>query len=98
MQAEGIRTGDRGHGWEAIGDATIQPDGRTVRVVTRTTDGRTNPAYYTVGEHVALTWGAGGDMQRTVKYPPGTPEYDEYRGKLTEELRKFVAGESPYDN
>lgn len=30
-------------------------------------------------------------------YPKGTPEYEEYRKKLKEELRKWVAHEPPYD-
>lgn len=29
-------------------------------------------------------------------YPEGTPEYAAYKAELTEELRKWVAGEPPY--
>ena len=31
------------------------------------------------------------------KYPEGTPEYAEYRRKLTIELEKFLACKPPYD-
>lgn len=32
-----------------------------------------------------------------VMYPEGTPEYEAYAAKLREELRKFTAGEYPYE-
>jgi hypothetical protein len=31
------------------------------------------------------------------QFPPGTPEYEAYAAALREELRKFAAGEAPYE-
>lgn len=33
----------------------------------------------------------------TPRYPKGTPEYEAYERELQTELRKFVAGEPPYE-
>lgn len=105
MQAEGIKAGDRHDdyddhgkatgGWTATGDAVV--DGDSVLVPVRYHDGADGWNGYRVGQQVDLSWGAGGDLQRTVKYPPGTPEYDAYAAELRAELAKFAAGEPPYD-
>lgn len=94
MQAEGIRTGDRGlnNAWEALEDAVVDPDGQTVRVLVRTSDGRENPAHFAVGEQVPLEFGAGPQP----RFPEGTPEYERYQASLKEELAKWVAGEGEY--
>jgi uncharacterized short protein YbdD (DUF466 family) len=112
MQAEGIKAGDKSQtydergkvvsGWEATGDAVVtfsEEDGKDmVFVPVRHYDGGEGARVFEVGTNVPLSWGAGGDLQRTVKYPPGTPEYDAYVTELREELRKFRDHEPPYDN
>lgn len=105
MQAEGIRTGDRhdvydqfgkiADGWTAISDAEVR-NGLHAYVKVRYHDGQETWLHWPVGEQVDLSWGAGGDLQRTVKYPPGTPEYEAYVAELRAELAKFAAGEPPY--
>lgn len=105
MQAEGIKTGDRHDdyddqgnvtgGWIATGDA-VTVDG-TVWIPVRHHDGEDDQVIARPGAQIDLSWGAGGDMQRTVKYPPGSPEYEAYAAELRAELAKFAAGEPPYD-
>ena len=94
MQAEGIKAGDQGDGWEATQDAIVKY-GRVFVPVLR--NGALDTDIYDVGQQASLTWDAGGDLQRTVKYPPGPPEYDAYRAELTAELEKLRNGEPPYD-
>jgi hypothetical protein len=106
MQAEGIKAGDRYDvlddrgqvigGWTATGDAVIGEHNR-VRVPVRFHDGEEGTNSWAAGMQVPLTFGAGGDMQRTVKYPKGTPEYDRYQAELHAELEKFRDHEAPYD-
>lgn len=105
MQAEAIKAGDRYDdfddqgrvisGWTAIGDA--ERDGNSVLVPVRYHHGAEGWNGYVVGQNVDLTWGAGGDLQRTVKYPPGTPEYEAYAAELRAELQKFRERVPPYD-
>lgn len=106
MQAEGIRTGDRYDqldgrgrttgGWTATGDAVVEAG--MVYIPVRYHDGLDSVITRIVGAQVDLTFGAGGDMQRTVKHPPGTPEYDTYAKQLRAELAKFAAREAPYEH
>jgi hypothetical protein len=111
MQAEGIRTGDKSEtyddhgrviaGWTATGDAVVafsEEDGKDmVFVPVKHYDGGEGARVFEIGANVPLSWGAGGDIQRTVKYPPGSPEYEAYAAELRAELAKFAAGEPPYD-
>lgn len=106
MQAEGIKAGDRhdvydGHGrvtggWTAVADAEVS--GSQVSILVKMHSERVRTLTYKAGEQVDLSWGAGGDLQRTVKYPPGTPEYASYREQLQAELAKFAAREAPYEH
>ena len=111
MQAEGIKAGDKSQtydergrviaGWTATDDAVVafsEEDGQDmVFVPVKHHDGGDGARVFEIGTNVPLSWGAGGDMQRTVKYPPGTPEYEKYQAELREELRKWRNHEPPYD-
>lgn len=111
MQAEGIKAGDRhddydgrgrvSGGWTATGDAVVAfsdaHNQNMVYVPVTAHTGQEGALVFEVGEQVSLSWGAGGDLQRTVKYPPGTPEYEAYAADLRAELAKFAAHEPPYD-
>lgn len=111
MQAEGIKAGDRhdeyddrgrvSGGWTATGDAVVAfsdaHDQDMAYVPVRLHSGQEGALAFEIGEQVSLSWGAGGDMQRTVKYPPGTPEYDAYVTELRAELAKWKNHEPPYD-
>lgn len=111
MQAEGLKAGDRYDdyddrgrvtgGWTVTGDPVVAfsdaHDRDMVYVPVTAHTGQEGALVFDVGENVALSWGAGDDLQRTVKYPPGTPEYEAYAAQLRAELAKFAAGEPPYD-
>jgi hypothetical protein len=112
MQAEGIKAGDRHEdydgrgrvsgGWTATGDAVVafsDAHGQDMVYVPVTLhSGQEGALAFEVGEQVSLSWGAGGDLQRTVKYPPGTPEYEAYAAELRTELAKLARREPPYDS
>lgn len=111
MQAEGLKAGDRHDeydsrgrvigGWTVTGDAVVAfsdaHNQNMVYVPVTLHSGQEGALTFEVGEQVSLSWGAGGDLQRTVKYPPGTPEYEAYADALGAELQKFRDHEPPYD-
>lgn len=110
MQAEGILAGDRHEtfddrgrvkaGWTATGNAVVgwsdEENKEFVFVPVKHHDGGDGVRVFDIGSNVPLTFGAGGNLQRTVMYPEGTPEYEAYAANLRAELAKWVAGEGEY--